>query len=343
MIKQTLLGLLLASIISALSLFLAHFHAFQSWGISAATLAIVIGMLFGNTLYPKIENSCSHGVHFAKSRLLMLGIILYGFNLTFQQIASVGIHAILSDAIMLISTFVLTWVLGHYVFKMDNETTILMGAGASICGVAAILATESAIKANSSKVAVAVTTVVIFGTVSMFWYPQMHQLAWWPISDEAYAIYIGSSVHEVAQVYVAGSQSGASIADIAVTTKMIRVMMLAPFLMILMWWLANRTKHGHSAVQRKLVIPWFACGFIAVAGFNSLNYLPKEWVTSIQQFDVVLLTSSMSALGLTTHIGVVKKAGIAPILLGAILLLWLIVAGGGLQVLLCNALRCNVL
>lgn len=133
-------------------------------------------MVLGNTIYPHIWKSCDGGVLFAKQYLLRLGIILYGFRLTFSQIADVGISGIIIDVLTLSSTFLLACFLGQKVFGLDKHTSWLIGAGSSICGAAAVLATEPVVKAEASKVTVAVATVVIFGTVAIFLYPAIYPL-----------------------------------------------------------------------------------------------------------------------------------------------------------------------
>lgn len=131
-------------------------------------------MVIGNTVYPKIWQPCDGGVIFAKQHLLRLGIILYGFRLTFAQIADVGVGGIVIDVLTLSSTFLIACFLGQKVFGLDKHTSWLIGAGSSICGAAAVLATEPVVKAEASKVTVAVATVVIFGTIAIFLYPAIY-------------------------------------------------------------------------------------------------------------------------------------------------------------------------
>ncbi|PAP50782.1 hypothetical protein CJZ35_25160, partial [Salmonella enterica subsp. enterica serovar Braenderup] len=150
------------------------------------------------TVYPLIWIQCDGGVLLAYHHLLRLGIILFGFRLTFSQIADVGISGIVIDVLTLSSTFMLACFLGQKVFGLDRHTCWLIGAGSSICGAAAVLATEPVVKAEASKVTVAVATVVIFGTIAIFLYPAMYPLLAHWISPETYGIYNGSTMHEVA-------------------------------------------------------------------------------------------------------------------------------------------------
>ena len=101
---------------------------------------------------------------------LAIGIILYGFRLTFQDVTAVGLPAILIDAIIVTVT-VCGGVLIGKLLKMDRSIALLTSVGSGICGAAAVLGAESAINTKPYKTAVAVSTVVIFGTLSMFLYP----------------------------------------------------------------------------------------------------------------------------------------------------------------------------
>ncbi|WP_148250222.1 YeiH family protein [Raoultella terrigena] len=323
-------GLALTAVVTGAALWAGSFPAIAGAGFSALTLAILFGMVVGNTLYPKIWQPCDGGVIFAKQHLLRLGIILYGFRLTFAQIADVGVSGIAIDVLTLTSTFFIACILGQKIFGLDKHTSWLIGAGSSICGAAAILATEPVVKAEASKVTVAVATVVIFGTLAIFLYPAMYPLLAHWFTPEAYGIYMGSTMHEVAQVVAAGHAVSPDAENAAVIAKMLRVMMLAPFLLFL----AARVKQlapAGSGEKSKITIPWFAIMFILMAVFNSFHLLPKAAVDALVTLDTVLLAMAMAALGLTTHVSALKKAGAKPLLMALILFVWLIVGGGAIN------------
>ena len=311
-------GLALSAVITGVALWGGSIPAVAGAGFSALTLAILLGMVLGNTIYPHIWKSCDGGVLFAKQYLLRLGIILYGFRLTFSQIADVGISGIIIDVLTLSSTFLLACFLGQKVFGLDKHTSWLIGAGSSICGAAAVLATEPVVKAEASKVTVAVATVVIFGTVAIFLYPAIYPLMSQWFSPETFGIYIGSTVHEVAQVVAAGHAISPDAENAAVISKM----------------LAARVKQlsgTNSGEKSKITIPWFAILFIVVAIFNSFHLLPQSVVNMLVTLDTFLLAMAMAALGLTTHVSALKKAGAKPLLMALVLLAWLIVGGGAIN------------
>jgi uncharacterized integral membrane protein (TIGR00698 family) len=227
-------GLLGVAILAPLAMAVAELPWLKTRGLSALTVAIVLGMVIGNTVYSRASGVAAPGVLFSKQVLLRAGIVLYGLRLTFQDIADVGIAGVAIDALVLTSTFALSWWLGTRVFKLDRKTAMLIGAGSSICGAAAVMAAEPVIRGRAEQVTVAVSTVVVFGTVAIFLYPALYSLSahfpGWGLSSTVYGIYAGSTIHEVAQVVAAGRAVAESAANTAVITKMVRVMMLAPFL-----------------------------------------------------------------------------------------------------------------
>jgi uncharacterized integral membrane protein (TIGR00698 family) len=316
-------GLVFAGLIATAAMWAATLSSVQHLGISALTLAIVIGIAAGNTVFPKIASHCVEGVDFSKARLLRLGIILYGFRITFQQIGDIGWSGIVIDVLVIALTFTLAVQLGTRLFNLDRQTSMLIGAGSSICGAAAVMAAEPVVHGQAHKVSVAVATVVIFGTVGMFLYPLLYPHL--HFSETAYGLYAGSTIHEVAQVVVAGRAVSEQAAATAVIEKMLRVMMLAPFLLVLSSRIGGQ--EGDADKKAKIVIPWFAVMFIAVSGINSLNVLPAWLVAGIIQVDTALLAMAMAALGLRTHVGAIRQAGLKPILLAGLLFAFLSMGG----------------
>jgi len=340
-------GIALAATLAAVAISLSSIGWFASKGISALTLAIALGMVVGNTLYPRLARFSAQGVTFSKQTLLRAGIILYGLRLTFQDIAHVGIAGVAIDAAVLSSTFVISWWLGTRIFGLDRRTAMLIGAGSSICGAAAVMATEPVVRGRTEQVTVAVSTVVVFGTLAIFLYPALYHFInrFHPaaMSSATYGIFAGSTIHEVAQVVAAGKSISEDAANTAVITKMVRVMMLAPFLAVLSTYLAHadaRGAHGPGSAalgptgadrSKRIVIPWFALGFIAVAAINSLALLPKSLVATGVTVDTALLAMAMAALGLTTHVSAIRTAGVRPLALAASLFAWLILGGGAIN------------
>jgi uncharacterized integral membrane protein (TIGR00698 family) len=342
--------------IALASLALARLPLMHESGLSALTLAIVLGMLIGNLILSPGESRVTPGITWGKQTLLRFGIVLYGLKLTFQDIAHVGVAGLAIDTVMVSCTFLLAWWAGTRWFHLDRTTAMLIGAGSAICGAAAVMATDPVVRARADQVAVAVATVVVFGTSAIFLYPYLyhlnleHRLV--PMDAGSYGIFAGSTIHEVAQVVAAGRAVSEGAADTAVITKMVRVMMLAPFLLMLSAYLSQSSPATQTipaapgtsgtpttadpaatadpatpAVRSRLTIPWFALWFIAVAALHSAVHLPANWVGAAAHIDTLVLAMAMAALGLTTHRTAIAKAGLKPIALGALLFTWLIVGG----------------
>jgi uncharacterized integral membrane protein (TIGR00698 family) len=334
-------GILLTGAIAILATELAKSAWMQANGISALTLAIVGGMIAGNTVYPRIAGFSAPGVAFSKQILLRAGIILFGLRLTFQDIGQVGVVGVVIDAIVLSSTFVLSCWAGTRVFGLNRRTAMLIGAGSSICGAAAVMATEPVVRGRPEEVSIAVATVVAFGTLAIFIYPALYHLndrvRWLSITPFAYGIFTGSTVHEVAQVVAAGKAVADTAANTAVITKLVRVMMLAPFLVLLSAYLSRNSEEAAapttgtvpptSSQSWRGVIPWFALGFIAVAGFNSMALLPRSFVSAAIDADTLILATAMAGLGVSTQVSAIRAAGIKPLGLAALLFGWLIFGG----------------
>jgi len=345
-------GIALSAALAALAMGIGGLGWLQSHGMSALTVAILLGIVLANTVYTRLAGTAGPGVNFSKQTLLRAGVILYGLRLTVQDIGHVGIAGVLIDAVVLTSTFALAYLLGTRFFGLDRTTAILIGAGSAICGAAAVMATEPIVRGKAEQVTVAVSCVVVFGTLAIFLYPVLYSLnTHWqliPAGPRAFGIYAGSTIHEVAQVFAAGRSVSIATADTAVVTKMVRVMMLAPFLIALSAWSTRASGHAQAGMNRsaaatdgkhRLRIPWFAFGFIGMVLFNSLALLPQNMRIALVDVDTFILAMAMAALGLTTHVSAIRKAGIKPLLLGGVLFVWLILGGGLINDLVARAMN----
>ncbi len=335
--KGTISGILFVAIFAAAATMVANIGFVKSLGISPLVIGIVMGIFYANTLHQHIPSEWGTGITFSGKKILRFAIVFYGFRITFQQIMDVGMSGFMVSLIMLSTTFLLGTYLGIKAFKMDRDTSMLTAAGASVCGAAAVLATEPVLKAEGHKTAVAVSMVVLFGTISMFLYPVLYASIIEPatgflhMTPQQFGIYVGGTIHEVAQVVaVPASVAGAPVemANSAVIVKMTRVIMIAPMLIVLGIYLSMQAKKsGSVAGGVKLVIPWFAVYFIGMAGFNSLQIVPQNIVSVINEIDTFLLTMAMTALGMGTIFSKFKGLGLAPLYTAGAMFGWLVIGG----------------
>ena len=334
---NTLHGILLIALFSFAAFYIAEIPFVKKLSFSPLIVGIILGMLYANSLRNKLPETWVPGIKFCTKQILRAGIVLYGFRLTLTQVVEVGLPAIVIDSVIVIGTIFLGIWFGR-VLKMDKDTSLMTATGSAICGAAAVLGAEPVVKCESHKTAIAVSTVVIFGTISMFLYPIMYRIGMLDgLSNMEVAIYTGSTLHEVAHVAGAGNAMDSTdtlgIAGTATITKMIRVMMLAPVLVVM--GLALSSRGGKSGSKGKITVPWFAFGFIGVICVNSLlQYLfavdsVKDIPLNgaIEYIDTFMLTMAMTALGTDTSIDKFKKAGAKPFVLALMLYVWLVVGG----------------
>ena len=338
---NTLHGILLIALFSCAAFYIAEIPFVRSLSFSPLIVGIILGMLYANSLRNRLPETWVPGIKFCTKQVLRAGIVLYGFRLTLNQVAAVGLPAVVIDVIIITGTIFLGLWLGR-LLKLDRDTSLMTATGSAICGAAAVLGAEPVVKCESHKTAIAVSTVVIFGTISMFLYPILYRAGLLDaLGDTGAAIYTGSTLHEVAHVAGAGNAmdptDSLGIAGTATITKMIRVMMLAPVLVVMSFALAGRGKgaNGEKAGKSKITIPWFAFGFIAVICLNSLlQYLcgvetVKEIPLNgaIEYVDTFLLTMAMTALGTDTSVEKFRQAGAKPFVLALLLYVWLVIGG----------------
>jgi uncharacterized integral membrane protein (TIGR00698 family) len=345
----TISGILFVAIFAAAATMIADVSIIKNLGISPLVVGIVLGIFYANTLHNKFPSAWESGITFSGKKILRFAIVFYGFRITFQQIAEVGLEGFMVSLLVLSSTLIIGIWLGTKVFKMDRDTSILTASGASVCGAAAVLATEPVLKSEEHKTAVAVSMVVLFGTISMFLYPVLYATIIEPssgflhMSPSTFGMYVGGTIHEVAQVVAVPASipgAGPDMANTAVIVKMTRVIMIAPMLIVLGLILsAIAKKSGGEGSKVKLVIPWFAVYFIGMAGINSLihNYTltaPIDMATviigvidNINIIDTFLLTMAMTALGMGTRFAKFKGLGLAPVYTAGSMFIWLVVGG----------------
>ncbi|WP_174875338.1 YeiH family protein [Vogesella oryzae] len=323
-------GLLAALLLALAAGQLASLPWLAAHGGSALTLAMLGGIVLAN-LRP-LPARWQPGLRLCKQQLLRAGIVLFGLQLTLGQLLQLGGRVLLIDVLVLASTFGMALWLGRKL-GLDRDSCVLIGAGSAICGAAAVLATQPVIRASGERASVAVAGVVLFGSIAMLLYPWLYGvLAPLGLNEGAYGVLTGSTMHEVAQVVAAGRAVGEGAAANAVLTKMLRVMLLAPFLLLLAAAWQRRT--AQPGARAPITIPWFAFGFIAAIAVNSSGVLVAGLRDSLLMLDRLLLATAMAALGLDTRLAAIRAAGWQPLLLAALLFGWLLLGGGAINWLL---------
>jgi len=292
-INEWLNGFTLVLLVSLASYYIASLPLILKLHLSPLIIGVVLGILV-SPLFRQTEKTCEKAVAFSAKKLLRIGIILYGFNVTLTSIASVGFNGILLSVVVVVFVLWIGYLIGVKLLGLDKEIAILVSGGSAICGAAAILALESSLKSKPYKGIIAVGTVVIFGLLGMFLYPIVYALGLIPLNYTQEGYYIGLTLHELANVVGAGDAISQETQEVALIVKMIRVLLLVAVLLVVPYFFAESKEGG----KRKLHIPWFAFWFLGVVILHSLINLPDEAVSFFKFLSGFFLVMAMSALGL---------------------------------------------
>lgn len=298
---------------SGLALLATFVHTLPGISVfSSLILAILLGILIRNTV--GIAPIYQAGISFSLRRILKLAIILLGLQLSWAQVMSVGTVGLAIVSITLISTFCFTTWLGKQL-GVSQKLAQLIASGTSICGASAVVATNVVVDGSDEDVAYAVAMVTVFGTTSMLFYPLLAGL--FHLSPQAFGIWCGASIHEVAQVIAAAFQAGAASGQIATISKLSRVMLLAPTVLSLGFLSVRSISREQKLDIRRVPIPWFVLYFVAVILVNSLNVFPADFKGIAIQVNQFLLAIALAAMGLETNLHKMQQAGLQPLYLSA--------------------------
>ena len=293
--------------------------------LSPLMAAMILGMALRNLF--GTPDAARPGIVFSLRRVLRFAIVLLGFQLTLEQLRTVGLPGIGVISLVLVATFVFTKWAGRLV-GVDSRLAELIAAGTSVCGASAVIATNTVTRGSEEDVAYAIACVTVFGTLSMLAMPILGERM--EMVAAHYGIWVGATVHEVAQVVGTGFQYGAEAGQAATVAKLSRVMMLAPLILIL-GVLASR---GGKATHGSAPMPWFVLGFIAMVVLNSIWSPPRVLHGQIVGLTTFLLTMALAAMGLETDIHKLRAKGVRPLALGALAWLFISTLGLGLVALL---------
>lgn len=298
-------GIVLAAMISA-----AAFAARSLPGLAAFSpmiLAVVVGIVFSNVVGATVNTGA--GIAFCQRSLLRFAIVLLGFQLTLGQVASIGLAGAGVVIATLLATFVFTTAVGRLI-GVDRKLAELIAAGTSICGASAIVATNIVTGARDEDVAYAVASITLFGTVAMLAYPILAPVL--GLDHQAFGLWAGASIHEVAQVIGAGFQNGTQSGEVATIAKLARVAMLAPMVVALGFMAHRKVEDGQGA---RAPVPWFVVAFAVIVAINSVIEVPAGFRSTIAMVTTALLTMGLAAMGLQADVSEIRSRGLRPLLL----------------------------
>lgn len=306
--KTHLPGLIFCGGIALLAMAVAPFLP-----LNALMVALLLGMGYSALRTP--PDTWRPGIVFGMKKVLRLAIILLGLRLSVAEVQQLGWSSVTVILLCVLSTFGITLLLGRGL-RLSSKGSLLMASGISICGASAILAADAIIEAEESETVYAVATITLLGTVAMLSYPLLQNLL--QLSQLHYGLWVGSSIHEVAQVVAAGFAQGEATGELATLSKLTRVLLLVPIMLLLAVYQRRQNKQQQ---RLQVPIPWFVLGFVAMMLIHP--FLPGAVTRPLGVLGQFTLTLSMAALGLETRLDKLRAAGLRPLYLGVLSSLWI--------------------
>ncbi len=295
-------GLLLCGTIAFASQFIA-----SRYGGPVMLYAILFGIAFN---FLNCEPKTAHGIQFASKRVLQLGVILLGASVTLAEIAALGWATALLVISAVITTIAAGWVIGRMI-GLSSSHSVLSAGAVAICGASAAMAIASVLpqtKESERNLILTVVGVTTLSTIAMVIYPSLTHLL--GFSDMQAGVFLGATIHDVAQVLGAGYIVSDEAGAVAAVVKLMRVTLLAPAVFLIAMRFAQ---HGASAEATGRAFPLFLLGFAALMIANSLGAIPDDWRPHIAGASRFALIVAVSALGVKTSLKDLFEVGPKPV------------------------------
>jgi uncharacterized integral membrane protein (TIGR00698 family) len=310
--RERVRGTGLAALAGAASLGFAWWASRFGYTISSVLFAFFIGLALANVA---IEPRFKPGVQFAASTVLRIGVAILGVRLTIGQLFDVGWLALVVAVVAVGATIPFgAWCARR--LGLSAEFGVLTATGVGVCGVAAATAAASVlprhVNADRDLVFAALGCNAI-STVCMLLYAPM--VAGFGLDERLLGIFLGGSIHDVAQVVGAGKAAGERVLDVAVVTKLLRVALLLPAVVGIAWWVRRRAKAAGDAPATRYLPPWFLLLFVVFAGLVSVGAIPPAAQQTLSTVSTVLITVAIAALGMKTSLRGLLALGSKPVLL----------------------------
>lgn len=275
---------------------------------------LLYALLFGMSLhFLSEEGRCIQGIEFAARTVLRLGVALLGARMTLEQVGDLGMGPVLLIVVAVATTIGIGALLAK-VMGLGLDFGLLTGGAVAICGASAALALSAVMPKNENSERNTILTVVgvtTLSTVAMVTYPLLVGVL--ELANAQAGIFLGGTIHDVAQVVGAGYIISEQTGDISTLVKLVRVAMLIPVVLVFMW-LFRATRQDQDKTQVPM-LPGFLVGFIALVLINSLGLIPEtvsEGLTSLSRW---CLVTAIAALGIKTSFQKLAVVGWRPVIL----------------------------
>lgn len=296
--KNFLITLILTFVCSILAKYISTIGFFKLIG--HLVLAMLLGM--GLQLFKMHKEEYKSSLAYISNKFLRLGIILLGFKLNITILKASGIKSILLAAFAITFTIVVVYNIAK-LFKVDEKLALLCACGCGICGAAAVMGVSPSMNADKDDTILSVAVVCILGTI--FTLIIVSLKPFFNLTDIQYGVLSGASLHEIAHAVAAGASGGEVSLDIALVTKLSRVLLLAP-VAIIVGLISNKK---NNTKELRVPLPLFMLGFILTSIIGTYYQPIQIYVTKLVDIAYILLAMAMAALGLNVNFSVIKQRG----------------------------------
>lgn len=311
---QFVLGVAICVVVAILAILLEKLIPGEILG--SSIIALFLGTIINSFFHP---DWMKPALKFTSKKVLKAAIILLGASLSVSTIMSVGKMTFF----VMVFTFAMCFGGGYFVrklFGLNWKLGNLISAGTGICGGSAVAAIAPVIDAEDKDIAFAMSSTFLFDMIMVALYPILGKLL--GMTDIAYGIWAGTSVNDTASVVASGYAFSEAACDFAMMVKLTRTIAIIPTVLVFAY-VGTRmkqkelqTQSGGKKVNILKIIPWFICGFLALAIANSVGVIPVEVSGVMKGVSKFLMVSALAAIGLGTSIADFKKAGLAPMFYG---------------------------
>lgn len=300
-------GLLVSVVVALAAQFLS-----EHYGAPAMLMALLLGLAFH---FLAEEGRCVDGIEFAAQTILRFGVALLGARISFDLLIGLG-PKLISLVVAAVFLTILFGLLGAKLLGRGWRLALLTGGSVAICGVSAAMAIAAILPKNEHSernLLFTVISVTMLSTVAMIAYPVLTELL--GFNDHTTGVFLGGTIHDVAQVIGAGFSVSQETGEAATVVKLIRVVMLGPVVILFAFVMRGFAETAPATEQRPPLIPGFILIFLTFATVNSVGGIPKPVATFLGDTSRWALLVAIAAVGMKTSLGRIRDVGGAAVVL----------------------------
>ncbi|MFA3918204.1 YeiH family protein [Ruegeria hyattellae] len=294
-------GFLVSAVVAAAAQFLS-----EHYGAPAMLMALLLGIAFH---FLAEDGPCKPGIEFTSRTVLRFGVALLGARISVELMVGLGAGLITVVVAGVVAT-ILFGLLGARLLGRGWRFGLLTGGSVAICGASAAMAISAVLPKNEHSernLIFTVLSVTVLSTVAMIVYPILTQT--FEFNHEYSGVFLGGTIHDVAQVVGAGFSVSDQTGEVATLVKLIRVAMLAPVVLVISILVRRYAEAGEADGKRPPILPFFVVGFLIFAVMNSLGLIPAAVVDLMSSLSRWALLISIAAVGMKTSLKRILDVG----------------------------------